>query len=253
MFRDYLEAVANEDINAQLAQKLKRLSKLETHGFKRLAYAKAATSIANLDVPITEVDDISSIPGVGSGIAKKIKQFISTGEIKKLQQREKTAEKQTGIKRIDRQEALKKIQPLINQARSMGLKFEICGSIRREEANVKDVDILALGKDMSRWYNIIDQLETEKINRGNVSTDFWLNGIAVNIRSCAAESWGAGLLFLTGPQMFNINMRSQAKKQGLLLSQHGLFKRDTREMVAGKTEKDIFNALGMKYIEPNRR
>lgn len=250
LFTTYLEEI---DINSKLVAKLRRLSKLEKEGFKRLAYAKAATTIANLDVPITDIENLASLPGVGASIRDKIDEFISTGEIQKLNAAEKLETKTTGIKRINKDVALSKVDPLIRAAKRKALTYEICGSIRRGELNVKDVDILALKSEMPQWYNIIDKLDTKKVNRGDVSTDFLLNGVSVNIRSVEKSTWGAGLLFLTGPQMFNVNLRSQAKKKGMLLNQHGLFERDTGKFLTGRSEESIFRVLGIKYISPEKR
>lgn len=247
-FSQYLE---EESINKILADRFKRLAKLEPEFYKRLAYSKAATAILNLDQPITDINDIRSIEGIGASIAGKIQEFLKSGEIAKLKHKESKAF--PGVKRIDRSAALDKVQTLIKAAKKAGLTYEICGSIRRQEVSIKDVDILVLQSEMPAWFAIVDKMDTQKINRGKVSTDFILNDIAINLRSVTKESWGAGLLFLTGPQMFNISMRARAKKHNMLLSQHGLFERDTRKKIASKTEISIFKALKMEYVAPENR
>lgn len=63
------------------------------------------------------------------------------------------------------------------------------------------------------------------------------------------------LLYATGSGIFNIRMRYIAKKKGYLLNQHGLYKVQGKKLVDTgiKTQKEIFEALNMKYREPNRR
>ena len=55
-------------------------------------------------------------------------------------------------------------------------------------------------------------------------------------------------LFLTGSQKFNIIVRGEAKRQGYKLNQYGLWQGDER--IAGKSEEQIFDALGLKYVRP---
>jgi len=63
---------------------------------------------------------------------------------------------------------------------------------------------------------------------------------------------GAGLLYFTGSKGFNISIRSEARKKGLLLNQHGLFDNKGNRIPA-YTEKEIFDALSVKYVPPNFR
>ena len=48
-------------------------------------------------------------------------------------------------------------------------------------------------------------------------------------------------------------MRGLAKAKGLMLNEHGPFKRDTKELLTNGSEKEIMNALGMEYVEPQNR
>jgi DNA polymerase (family 10) len=59
------------------------------------------------------------------------------------------------------------------------------------------------------------------------------------------------MLYSTGSKENNIRMRAKAKSQGLLLNQYGLFKKG--EKINLKTEKDYYDYLGMKYLEPHER
>jgi DNA polymerase (family 10) len=48
-----------------------------------------------------------------------------------------------------------------------------------------------------------------------------------------------------------IGLRVVAKKKGFKLSQHGLFKGKKR--IAGKTEEEIYHALGREWKRPEER
>ena len=74
-------------------------------------------------------------------------------------------------------------------------------------------------------------------------------------------AWGGMWLFTVGSGAFNVWQRAIANRKGLMLSQFGLFepefdhkgKRVAGKLVAASEEIHIFEALGMKYIEPEDR
>lgn len=67
----------------------------------------------------------------------------------------------------------------------------------------------------------------------------------------------AALLYFTGSWNFNAAMRAVAKKKGYRLNQHGLFRmrggRVSTSPIVTPTEKSIFDALSLEYIEPQMR
>lgn len=79
--------------NKEVSQKFYELASLaELAGenpFKVNAYAKAARTIENLSIPIEDLakdKKLTEIRGIGSGIAKKIVQYLETGKIEKLEE-----------------------------------------------------------------------------------------------------------------------------------------------------------------------
>jgi DNA polymerase (family 10) len=73
----------------------------------------------------------------------------------------------------------------------------------------------------------------------------------VDIRIVPAQSWGAALAYFTGSKSHNIALRTMAQKRGWKLSEYGLFKGE--RMLAGKTEEEIYEHLGLPLIEPELR
>jgi DNA polymerase (family 10) len=65
------------------------------------------------------------------------------------------------------------------------------------------------------------------------------------------DSYGAALNYFTGSKDHNVALREIAVKKGYKLNEYGLFKGKKR--IAGRTEEEIYNALGMSYIEPEIR
>ena len=80
-----------------------------------------------------------------------------------------------------------------------------------------------------------------------------IQGEQVDIYRTDPENFGAMLLFLTGPQEYNIILRAKAKRQGMLLNQKGLYTRDTREFIAGENEEEIYDAMGLQWKVPELR
>ncbi len=75
--------------------------------------------------------------------------------------------------------------------------------------------------------------------------------IRLDIEFVPKNEWGAASLYFTGSRSYNILLREYAKKKGLILNQRGLFK--GKKLISSKTEKDIFKALGLPYVPPERR
>ena len=77
------------------------------------------------------------------------------------------------------------------------------------------------------------------------------NGLDADLRVVPAESFGSALNYFTGSKDHNVALREIAVKKGYKLNEYGLWK--GRKMVAGKTEEEIYTALGLRYIEPEMR
>merc|ERR1712154_179564 len=72
----------------------------------------------------------------------------------------------------------------------------------------------------------------------------------------------ANLLYFTGSDRFNVEMRLIANQKHLILNENGVYtmldeddhtKKSKDPVVQPKCEKDIFDALGMEYVEPEKR
>ena len=129
-------------------------------------------------------------------------------------------------------------------------KVEVVGSIRRNKEEPHDVDIVLIPKDKEQ----IRSLMSIRGNRemGGSKKEAWIiEGIKVELYYATEETWGAFVLMYTGSKEYNIMMRVKAKGMGLMLNQYGLFK--GKELIVSRTEESIFRALGMPYVEPEKR
>ena len=76
-------------------------------------------------------------------------------------------------------------------------------------------------------------------------------GLPADLLVVPPESYGAALLHLTGSKAHNIALRRLARSRGLKLNERGLFDADRR--VAGRTEGEIYAALGLTEPPPWQR
>jgi DNA polymerase (family 10) len=63
--------------------------------------------------------------------------------------------------------------------------------------------------------------------------------------------FGSAAHYFTGSKQHNILIRELAMKKGLKVSEYGVFKGEKR--IAGKTEEEVFKAVGLPFIPPELR
>lgn len=133
-------------------------------------------------------------------------------------------------------------------------KIELAGSIRRHFENPGDIDIVLIPKDKDKLENFIKKNLKGRFLQGGEHESTWrIERTNVELYYTNEEEWGAELLAYSGVKGSNIGLRLIAKRKGFKLTQHGLFDLNTGKKVAGKTEEDIYHALGRPYKKPEDR
>lgn len=133
-------------------------------------------------------------------------------------------------------------------------KLVVAGSVRRWKETIGDVDILAVSdkpKAIMDYFVNMPQAVRVYAHGETKSAIKIASGLDVDLRVVPAESYGAALNYFTGSKDHNIALRQIAIKKGYKLNEYGLFK--GKRWVAGKTEEELYNALGMDYIPPEMR
>jgi len=142
-------------------------------------------------------------------------------------------------------------------------RVELAGSFRRRRDTVGDLDLLVCGgtpEQVMEAFTTHDRV-AEVLARGETRSAVRLaDGLQVDLRLVPEESFGAALLYFTGSKEHNIELRRVANDQGLTLNEYGLVReQDARAksapdaVVAGRTEQDIYRALGLDWIPPELR
>jgi len=136
------------------------------------------------------------------------------------------------------------------------------GSLRRGRETVGDLDILVTGPaccDEAERPKLIDHIIKlpglmEIIARGENKISFRLRGgMQVDVRTLAPDSFGAAMQYFTGSKAHNVSLRQRALKMGYTLNEYSLARLDSQEIVASKSEQDIYAALKLDYIPPEIR
>ena len=134
-------------------------------------------------------------------------------------------------------------------------KILAAGSLRRMKETVRDIDILVASKSPKKISDAFIALPGVKrvLARGETKSSVLTNDdIQVDLRVLKPDSFGAALLYFTGSKNHNIKLRKQAIKLGLKINEYGVFDKKDRRL-ASKTEKEMYRALGLDYIEPQMR
>ncbi len=130
------------------------------------------------------------------------------------------------------------------------------GSLRRRMETIGDIDI-AVATDNAT--SVLDHFvnypyKSRLLDKGDVSASILAsNGRRVDIKTQSAQSFGAMLQHFTGNKEHNVHLREIAIKKGMSLSEKGIKFSNTGKIKEYKTEKELYQALGMQWIPPEMR
>jgi len=131
------------------------------------------------------------------------------------------------------------------------------GSLRRGKETVGDLDLLVTGPGSADALEkfVVHPKVHEVLGKGpnKASVRFGLEGLQVDLRALAEENYGAALQYFTGSKEHNVALRMRAQKMGLTLNEYGLARVDNAEIVANRTEEEIYAQLGLDWIPPELR
>ncbi len=129
------------------------------------------------------------------------------------------------------------------------------GSLRRGCESCGDIDILASGADRSLMDVFVTYPQVERVlGHGETKSSVLLSGgFQADLRLVPQESRGAALQYFTGSKAHNIALRDRAIGLGLKLNEYGVFQVEGDERVAGATEAEVYQALGLAWVPPELR
>jgi DNA polymerase (family 10) len=132
------------------------------------------------------------------------------------------------------------------------------GSFRRMKETVGDIDYVASVISDKEGANLIDYFVNmpevkEVTGKGSAKAFVKLNnGIDADLLVVLKESFGAALQYFTGSKEHGVAMRKIAISKGLRLNEWGVFDMQ-KNRVAGESEEEVYNTLGLQWIPPEMR
>ena len=150
-----------------------------------------------------------------------------------------------------------KIREHMKPCKAVG-QLEFAGSYRRGKETVGDLDILVTSTDAEAVMDHFATFEdiTSTIVRGGTKMSVRLDEeFQVDVRVVPKESFGAALQYFTGSKEHNVVVRGRAKAKGLKVNEWGVYKidGDEEELIAGESESDVYDALGLPVFAPETR
>ena len=135
-------------------------------------------------------------------------------------------------------------------------KVEVAGSYRRRKETIGDLDFLAVSSQPEKVMDIFTRMKDVKdvLAKGTTKSSVRLgNNMQIDLRVVQKKEFGSALLYFIGSKEHNIELRKLSLKQGYTLNEYGLFSAKGKKWVAGRTEREIYQKLGLHYMEPELR
>ncbi|CAL1543179.1 unnamed protein product [Lymnaea stagnalis] len=237
------------------------------------------------------INELTKVTGIGPAAAQKL---VSEG-IMSIEDLQKHSDKlnhhqKIGLKhfedfekRIPRAEMIQIQNFVTEQIHKLdkNFKVKVCGSFRRGAESSGDIDFLLThqdftstsGKKPTLLHNVVKSLEDLKFVTDTLSLgDSKFMGVCrlpegddgkefpfrrIDIRLLPHDQYYCALLYFTGSDVFNANMRQEALNQGFTINEYSIRPLGSTgvpgEPLPVTCEEDIFDYIGMKYREPNER
>ena len=203
------------------------------------------TDVAGLEEAI-ENEQLRTLPGLGAKSEQKIAQSIALLGIH-------SDETRTPIF-----DAMGIAHRIVDDLERSGLvaSAAYAGSLRRLEETIGDIDILVVSGDaeaVSAHFQAMPGV-TAVLGSGSTKASVVIDdSMQVDLRVVDEHELGAALMYFTGSKAHNIELRQRCLDRGWTLNEYALTEADTGEVIASRTEADIYHALELPWITPEVR
>ena len=166
-------------------------------------------------------------------------------------------DKSTGRIRIDQAlGAAETVRGFLEEVSGL-LRVRTAGSLRRWVETIGDGDILVGGVGGEAAERVVKafigadfvgEVLASDPTKGSAIIESGGMGVHVDVRVVPEASFGAASQYFTGSKEHNVRLREIAVKAKLKLNEYGLFKGE--KMIAGAVEEEIYQKLGLDYVDP---
>ena len=135
-------------------------------------------------------------------------------------------------------------------------EISIAGSLRRMKETVGDIDVLVTSRKPDAVMDAfvgapqVEQVLARGPTRSSVVLDV---GLQADLRVVEPAAFGAALQYFTGSKEHNVALRERAIRAGLKLNEYGVWRTADGTRVAGRTEQEVYKAVGVPWIPPELR
>ena len=153
------------------------------------------------------------------------------------------------------------VYPLVKQIEERlssfnGVKKAIAaGSFRRMKETIGDIDFVVATNESQKvmdYFVSMPEID-EVLGRGTTKTFVRLNnGMDADLLVVPEESFGSSLQYFTGSKEHDVAMRKVALAKSLHLNEWGVFD-NYKNKVAGSTEEEVYQVLGLEWVPPEMR
>lgn len=153
------------------------------------------------------------------------------------------------------QETAKQVISYLEKSKDVE-RADTLGSLRRMVSTVGDIDISASSRAPERVIkHFCEYPEVERVVEAGekTATIALKTGLRVDLMVAPTDLYGNLLQHFTGGKNHNIKIRSYARDIGYSVSDNGLKNLKTNKVFKFKTEKEVYEKIGMNYIEPEMR
>lgn len=137
-----------------------------------------------------------------------------------------------------------------------GTEVMIAGSARRMADSVKDIDLIAVTRKpvtLAKGLASLPEVETVSSAGKAGARGRGHSGASIDLRIAKPAQLGNLLQHFTGSGKHNAALREAAVRKGLHVSEYGIASEETGATTMCASEHEVYESLGLAYIEPELR
>jgi DNA polymerase (family 10) len=203
------------------------------------------------DLGVETLEDV--LEAARNGAIRELEGFGEKTEATILEEAERLRDQPERFLYADAEERVRPLLAYLDEQDGVGT-LDVAGSYRRGKETVGDIDILVTSNASRQVMAAFVAYEDVRqvISQGKTKSSVRLRGgLQVDLRVVPKKSFGAAFLYFTGSKAHNIKLRKMAINREWKINEYGIF--DGEEQKAGKTEEEMYAALGLPLIAPELR
>ena len=240
--------VFHENLRAEFPAGLFALFELQGLGPKKIKTLHRELGIHSIDdlKRACEENRIAGTPGFGAKTQANILEAIAHRE------------SYDGIFRLG--SVAHVVEDLLEKLRDHpdALRVAACGSYRRSKETVHDIDLLVATShpaELTSYFTTLPGIQKILAHGDTKASVILDNGLQCDLRAVSNAQFPFALQYFSGSKEHNVALRQLALRRGWSLNEYDFTRvnDDADSLPEVHEEKDIYQALGLSFIEPELR